>query len=283
MILRTASISTLRPTLTPSACNLKPYTILTWARQQPFSQTSRRLDNTASPTHYEILGISPTATRAELKKRFYVLSKETHPDINPHNPDAGKRFAQISESYSVLADPEKRKRYDRDVMRHHHHHGTRGHQRSGNWTHAGHRPASGLSKRRSAFKGPPPSFYAHGGPGVNSTKHQTGEPHMAGTFNAGAYTDSAHSDTAFDARPVYKTQSHEDYRRASRRAAELAAAQAEVEEDNFWGRFIIVSGIIVLGVSVGTLLIGMANTPRGGLTRGDGSRRDGARNEWTKG
>lgn len=287
MILRPASSSTtfsaLRLLPTPSPCPLNASCVLTRARHRPFSHSSRRLDSNSSPTHYDILGVPPTATRAELKKRFYVLSKETHPDINRHNPDAGNRFAQISESYSVLADPEKRRRYDRDVMRHHHHHhGARSQQRSGG-TYTGHRPASGLSKRRSAFKGPPPSFYAHGGPNASTTKQQAGQPHMAGTFNAGAYTDSGQTDAAFDARPVYKTQTHEDYRRASRRAAELAAAQAEVEDDNFWGRFIIVSGIIVLGVTVGTLVIGMANTPRGGLTRGDGSRRDGARNEWTKG
>ncbi|KIW91405.1 uncharacterized protein Z519_08301 [Cladophialophora bantiana CBS 173.52] len=233
--------------------------------------------------HYDVLKLPMQATPAELKRQFYVLSKETHPDLNQSDPKASERFAQISESYSVLADPEKRKRYDRDVMRAHHPH-HRGHgshgQKSQGGTYAGHRPASGLSKRRSAFKGPPPSFYAHGGPSAR-TQQTAGEGHTAGTFNAGAYSEGG---PAFDARPTFRTQTHEDYRRASRRAAELAAAQAAVEEDNFWARFIVVSGIIVLGVSVGTIVIHMANTPRGGgLIRGDGSRRDGARNEWTKG
>ncbi|KIX95259.1 uncharacterized protein Z520_09176 [Fonsecaea multimorphosa CBS 102226] len=239
------------------------------------------------------------ASPAQLKKQFYVLSKETHPDVNRNDPKAAERFAQISESYSVLANPEKRKRYDRDVMRAHHphhrgSHSSHGDRSQGGGTYAGHRPASGLSKRRSTFKGPPPSFYAHGNPSARTqqgadarnTQGQraagTGEEYTAGTFNAGAFSEGG--GPAFDTRPTLKTQTHEDYRRANRRAAELAAAQAAVEEDNFWARFIVVSGIIVLGVSVGTLIIHMANKPRGGgLIRGDGSRRDGARNEWTKG
>ncbi|KIW31377.1 uncharacterized protein PV07_03030 [Cladophialophora immunda] len=263
--------------------------------RRPFSHSPclQQSSGNTSVNHYDVLRLPMQATPAELKRQFYVLSKETHPDVNQNDPKASERFAQISESYSVLADPEKRKRYDRDVMRAHHPH-HRGHsshgQRSQGGTYAGHRPASGLSKRRSTFKGPPPSFYAHGNPSARTQQRadartqgqQTeGEEYMAGTFNAGAFSEGG---PAFDTRSTFKTQTHEDYRRANRRAAELAAAQAAVEEDNFWARFIVVSGIIVLGVSVGTLIIHMANTPRGGgLIRGDGSRRDGARNEWTKG
>ncbi|KAH0843235.1 DnaJ domain protein [Fonsecaea pedrosoi] len=253
----------------------------------------RQAASNTSANHYDVLRLPMQATPAELKKQFYVLSKETHPDVNKSDPKASERFAQISESYSVLADPEKRKRYDRDIMKahhpHHRGHSSHGHRSQGG-TYAGHRPASGLSKRRSVFKGPPPSFYAHGNPSSQTQQradarpqgqHAAGEQYTAGTFNAGAFSDGR---PAFDARPTFKTQTHEDYRRANRRAAELAAAQASVEEDNFWARFIVVSGIIVLGVSVGTLILRMANTPRGGgLVRGDGSRRDGARNEWTKG
>jgi hypothetical protein len=107
---------------------------------------------------------------------------------------------------------------------------------------------------------------------------------MGGTFNAGAYAKEGQFDPAFDATPVYRTQTHEDYRRQSRRAAEIAAAQASADdESNFWGRFVIVSGILVLGISLGTLIAGFTRTPKGGLTRGDGSRRNGARNDWTKG
>jgi len=260
-----------------------------------FSTTTFRLDDTSlpAPSHYDVLKVSPNVSRAELKKQFYVLSKETHPDINHGDPHAAKRFAQISESYSVLADPEKRKRYDRDVMRtheshtrHHHAHGHHHHQRG---TYAGHRPPSGLSKRRSPFKGPPPSYFAQGNMSANTARPEkasspSSSSYQAGTFNAAAFTPEGRYDPHFDASRVFRTQTHEDMRRANRRAAELAAAQQEIEDrDNFWARFVIVTFVMIFGVTVGSLIVGRANTPKGGLTRADGSRRDGARNEWTKG
>ncbi|KIW52614.1 hypothetical protein PV05_08244 [Exophiala xenobiotica] len=259
-----------------------------------FSQTSICRSSSTPPNHYEVLRIHHDATPSELKKQFYVLSKETHPDRNRNDPKAGERFAEISESYAVLANPEKRKRYDRDVFHVHHSHRahhphSHSHSHAARKTYAGHRPATGLSRRRSVFKGPPPSFYAHGKPSPNTTAQAQAHaeagpgPYQAGTFNAGAYTDTDPAFAGFDPQSTYKTQTHEDYRRANRRAAELAALRAAAaEEDNFWGRFIIVSAIIVASVSVGTIVVSMANAPRGGLTRADGSRRDGPRNDWTK-
>ncbi|EXJ86155.1 hypothetical protein A1O1_06525 [Capronia coronata CBS 617.96] len=280
MNLRPGTLSSLRLT---NPCAAKCFVNRTRGRHFSQSQTCPTANHGNPPNHYDVLGIGQHATQAELKKQFYVLSKETHPDLNRDNPEAGKRFMQISESYSVLGDPEKRKRYDRDMIHvhgHRHHHGTTSsHHHRG--THAGHRPPSGLSRRRSAFKGPPPSFYAHGKPSANTSNQARAS--QAGTFNASAFADEGKWDPDFDARSTYKTQTLEDYRRASRRAAELAAAQAEIEADNFWGRFLAVTSVIVLGVSLGTVIVGMANTPRGGLTRGDGSRRGGPRNEWTKG
>ncbi|RMD44845.1 hypothetical protein DV735_g400, partial [Chaetothyriales sp. CBS 134920] len=71
---------------------------------------------TVKETHYDILGVDPTISAAELKTRFYTLSRSTHPDLNRHDPSAQARFQAISESYSVLANPDKRSRYDREVM-----------------------------------------------------------------------------------------------------------------------------------------------------------------------
>ncbi len=169
------------------------------------------------------------------------------------------------------------------------HRRTRQHSGGRSGTYAGHRPASGLSKRRSIFKGPPPSFYAQGGGPTKSqeeaqarAQQSAGQEYTGGGFNAGAFSDDPNAE--FDSRPTYKTQTYVDHRRMSRRQAELAAAQAAVEEDNFWARFVVVSGIIGLSVGVGTLILKMASAPRvGGLARADGSRRDGAKNEWTKG
>ena len=127
---------------------------------------------------------------------------------------------------------------------------------SASGTYTGHRPASGLSKRRSVFKGPPPSFYAHGGTSTRTqqeaqrrAQQAAGQEYTGGTFNAGAFSEDPNS--AFDSRPTYKTQTHEDYRRTNRRQAELAAVQTAIEEDNFWVRFIIVSGIIAISVGLG--------------------------------
>ncbi len=57
-----------------------------------------------------------------LESSFYALSKTHHPDHNPSDPHAPRRFMRISEAYTVLSHAEKRAAYDRDVLRLHHHH-----------------------------------------------------------------------------------------------------------------------------------------------------------------
>lgn len=63
--------------------------------------------------YYEVLGVSRDTTAAELKKIYRKLALECHPDRNPDDPTAEERFKEISEAYAVLADPDKRARYDR--------------------------------------------------------------------------------------------------------------------------------------------------------------------------
>jgi curved DNA-binding protein CbpA len=194
------------------------------------------------------------------------------------------RFAQLSESYSVLANPEKRKRYDRDHFRAQQ--ASRSPTRAAGHTgsYAGSRPASGLSKRRGVFRGPPPSFYGHGGSSVKNTSPSSfasGGPAPGATFDASQYSSSP--DANFNPTSTFKTQSQEDLRRKSRRAAALAAAAAQMEDDsNFWTRFVVVTGVILGAITIGSVVSGLGS-PKGGMTRGDGSRRDGPPNLWTKG
>ncbi len=64
--------------------------------------------------YYDILGVDRDASKSEIKKAYRKKAKRYHPDKNPENQDeAREKFKKISEAYEVLADDEKRKRYDR--------------------------------------------------------------------------------------------------------------------------------------------------------------------------
>jgi molecular chaperone DnaJ len=62
--------------------------------------------------YYEVLSVSRTATKAEIKQAFRRLAREYHPDVSKHE-DAETKFKEINEAYEVLSDDEKRARYDR--------------------------------------------------------------------------------------------------------------------------------------------------------------------------
>ena len=62
--------------------------------------------------YYEVLGVPKDADVAALKKAYRVLAKKYHPDANPGDKEAEAKFKEASEAYSVLSDPEKRRKYD---------------------------------------------------------------------------------------------------------------------------------------------------------------------------
>ncbi len=62
--------------------------------------------------YYDVLGISKSATEAEIKSAYRKKAKEFHPDLNKDNPDAAEKFKEAQEAYSVLSDPSKKQMYD---------------------------------------------------------------------------------------------------------------------------------------------------------------------------
>jgi curved DNA-binding protein len=60
---------------------------------------------------YDILGVPKTASQKDIQRAYRKLARTLHPDVNK-SPDAEERFKDVSEAYSVLSDPEQRKRYD---------------------------------------------------------------------------------------------------------------------------------------------------------------------------
>ena len=62
--------------------------------------------------YYEVLGVEKSADEAAIKKAYRVLAKKYHPDMNPGDAEAEKKFKEASEAYAILSDPEKRRQYD---------------------------------------------------------------------------------------------------------------------------------------------------------------------------
>ena len=62
--------------------------------------------------YYKILGIDKQAPAEEIKSAYRKLARKMHPDLNPHDKEAHKKFQEVNEANEVLSDPEKRKKYD---------------------------------------------------------------------------------------------------------------------------------------------------------------------------
>jgi DnaJ-class molecular chaperone len=63
--------------------------------------------------YYKTLSVDRSANQAQIKAAYRKLARKHHPDVNPNNKDAERRFKEINEAYQVIGDPEKRKKYDR--------------------------------------------------------------------------------------------------------------------------------------------------------------------------
>ncbi|KAK3359047.1 hypothetical protein B0T25DRAFT_531816 [Lasiosphaeria hispida] len=259
---------------------------------RPFhaSRVSRSDDSdpsNPSQNHYEALNVDPGASHADIKKSFYTLSKTHHPDHNPSDPHAPRRFMRISEAYSVLSHADKRARYDRDVLRRHHHHPQHKPASYHSSNPAGGRPASGLSKRRGTFTGPPPSFFRSGGWGAHGAKRRaaheesTGSSsssqaasnpsHTSGTIRegekyTGRHSYASHREQAraeaphFDHDSHQRTQQRHDQRRAER-AREMRGLEKEGDPDGI-ATFVTVAMVLAVGVIGPWVLLGIWAAPR---------------------
>ncbi|RAL05783.1 DnaJ domain protein, partial [Aspergillus ibericus CBS 121593] len=277
------SLPRLRPTATrlrysinthhPSSINTTTNTSYTTTHRSPFSTSHTHHAAAREPTYYEILDVPPTASQSEIKKQFYTLSLKHHPDRNRNDPNASTRFARISSAYNILSNASKRSIYDRDHNIHTHSstHSTAnpGQHPMGSYSsysanlhtkgasYAGSRPASGLSKRRGAFRGPPPSFYAHGGYGAS---RRPGQGAAGGGGDGGGSggekgkeddpTSFIHRNTVyhFNARGHYRTQTREDERRQERKSKEAGASINEKyigSPGALAMRFAVVCGILM--------------------------------------
>lgn len=65
---------------------------------------------------YQVLGISKTASEAEIKSAYRKLARQYHPDLNKDNKDAAEKFKEISCAYDILGDKEKRRKYDNNEI-----------------------------------------------------------------------------------------------------------------------------------------------------------------------
>ncbi|RDL37816.1 uncharacterized protein BP5553_05249 [Venustampulla echinocandica] len=245
--------------------------------QRLFHSSPRCLDVGTAANHYKTLQIPTNATPSEVKKSFYALSIKHHPDKNPDDPNASKRFIELTEAYSVLGIPAKRQQYDRD-FRHSHPHSHR-HQPAHKGSYhssgpAGGRPASGLSRRRAQFRGPPPSFYSSGGWGSQASKRQAAqESSTAYAFTGGGMGPGqspfgevhAQNVPHFDRSEHLRTHQNHIRRQMDRRRqnGDHTAGGGGLHEEGTKGTlmtFLAVGGIVALGVwlpwAIGGRLLG---------------------------
>ena len=113
--------------------------------------------------YYKTLGVTKNASAEDIKKAYRKLARKYHPDVNPNDKEANKKFQQINEANEVLSDPEKRKKYD---------------QYGENWKHADQYEQARQQQSRQGSSG---GFGGFGG----------------GDFGGGEYTYSSEDEGAF--------------------------------------------------------------------------------------
>jgi len=98
--------------------------------------------------YYKILGLDKNASAEDIKKAYRKLARKYHPDINPNNKEAHKKFQEVNEANEVLSDPEKRKKYD---------------QYGKDWKHAEEFEKAKQQQRQRTYPGGGNEFFGSGG------------------------------------------------------------------------------------------------------------------------
>ena len=126
--------------------------------------------------YYKILGVDKQATQEAIKNAYRKLARKLHPDLNPNDKDAHKKFQEINEANEVLSDPEKRKKYD---------------QYGKDWKHA-----DQFENARHSQQG----------------KQHSGEEYYSGNFEGGNFSDffaSMFGDAGRSRQPKFKGQDYQ--------------------------------------------------------------------------
>ncbi|KAI9708067.1 MAG: hypothetical protein M1820_004271 [Bogoriella megaspora] len=266
-----------------------------------FHRSTRLQQNDNTPNHYETLGLEPNASPTDIKKQFYTLSKKHHPDLHPTDPDASSRFTAINIAYHTLSNPSSRAKYDASLFP------ASASSHSGSYSSAsnpaGARPATGLSKRRGVFRGPPPSFYRSGGWGRYSEKRSRHQAQgSSDTSSSSSAKDSSQSTFAgsegggynassgafspgqgeyendvphFDREGHYRTQKNVQGRRdRARWKRPVDEFGREIEVEGTGGS--LLGSFVILTAMVGGIVIG-GQLLFGRMGRGEGKVEDGGR------
>lgn len=77
-----------------------------------FTRQFHASSNLLRRDYYDVLGVPRNASQKDIKKAYYQLAKKYHPDTNTGDPEAAKKFQEVSEAYEVLSDDGKRQQYD---------------------------------------------------------------------------------------------------------------------------------------------------------------------------